>query len=641
MNIEYDYVVVGSGAGGGPLAANLARSGYKVLLLEAGGDCDNYNYQVPALHGRATEDENMRWDFFVQHYSNLEQQRRDSKFDSEHQGILYPRAGTLGGCTAHNAMITVYPHNSDWDRIAEITGDDSWHSEKMRKYFERLEKCQYINKPENNHENPEKHGFDGWLTTNLANPKIAIADPKLLKIIIQAGLESLKEEKAGFRGIINQISGRIWRFFQALIHPDERPLQSAEDFLDEEFDPNDWEVAKNRCEGVFRVPLATNGGKRIGTRERILEIQQQFPDHLIVKIHALVNKVLFDDQNTAIGVEYFEGRNLYQADPKSNSTNQNSAVKQTVLVNKEVILCAGTFNTPQLLKLSGIGPKEELTKLDIPVRVDLPGVGTNLQDRYEVGIVAQMKADFSILEGCSFQTPKPGHEKEDRCFVEWQNHKSGVYTTNGAVLGIIKKSDVNKKDPDLFIFGLPAFFKGYYLGYSELIGEQKNIFTWAILKAHTNNTAGTVTLKSTNPFDVPSINFHYFDEGNDPQGQDLDAVVEGVEFVRRMAKRTQLVTKTELLPGKKVETKEQIEQFIKDEAWGHHACGTCKIGHKDDKMAVLDSKFRVYGTRNLRVVDASVFPFIPGFFIVTPIYMISEKASDVILADAEVEQQKA
>ncbi len=628
--IEYDYVVVGSGAGGGPLAANLARSGYKVLLLEAGGNCDNYNYQIPALHGQATEDENMRWDFFVQHYSNQEQQRRDSKFNEEYQGILYPRAGTLGGCTAHNAMITVYPHNSDWDKIAEITGDSSWTSDKMRKYFERLERCQYINRPIADNENPEKHGFDGWLTTNLANPKIAIADPKLLKIVIQAALEAFKEQKAGIAGIINQFLGRVRRFFRGIITQNEFALKGAEDFLEEEFDPNDWQVAKDRCEGVFRVPLATNGGKRIGTRERILEIQEQFPDRLIVKTHALVSRVLFNNENTAIGVEYVEAKNIYRADPKANSASETAA-KQTVLVKKEVILSAGAFNTPQLLKLSGIGPKEELTKFGIPVRVDLPGVGANLQDRYEVGIVAEMKADFSILEGCSFEAPKPGHEQEDKCFIEWQNHKTGVYTTNGAVLGIIKKSDATKKDPDLFIFGLPGSFKGYYLGYADSLEEKRNIFTWAVLKAHTNNSSGTVTLKSADFRDVPEINFHYFDEGNDTKGEDLQAVVEGVKFVRRMAKRTQLITKTELLPGNKVETSEQIEQFIKDEAWGHHACGTCKIGHKDDKMAVLDSKFQVYGTRNLRVVDASVFPFIPGFFIVTSIYMISEKASDVIL----------
>jgi choline dehydrogenase len=102
-----------------------------------------------------------------------------------------------------------------------------------------------------------------------------------------------------------------------------------------------------------------------------------------------------------------------------------------------------------------------------------------------------------------------------------------------------------------------------------------------------------------------------------------------------MSTRVDLMGKSELLPSAEVSTDEQLKTFIKDEAWGHHACGTCKIGKDSDPMAVLNSRFQVRGVQGLRVVDASVFPHIPGFFIVTPIYMISEKASDVILEDAK------
>ena len=141
-------------------------------------------------------------------------------------------------------------------------------------------------------------------------------------------------------------------------------------------------------------------------------------------------------------------------------------------------------------------------------------------------------------------------------------------------------------------------------------------------------------LKSNDPQDVPYINFRYFEEGSDTTGKDLASVVQGVKFVRAINRRTDKFIKQEVVPGSAVQSDKEIAEFVKYNAWGHHASCSCKIGPKDDKRAVVDSRFRVHGTENLRIVDASVFPKIPGFFIVSAIYMISEKASDVIHEDA-------
>jgi choline dehydrogenase len=292
--------------------------------------------------------------------------------------------------------------------------------------------------------------------------------------------------------------------------------------------------------------------------------------------------------------------------------------------------------------LSGIGPRDELERHRIPLHIELPGVGKNLQDRYEVGIVYKMKENFSSLEGATFHADAVN----DRLYREWKDatpeeRKEGkgfLYSSNGVIIAILKRSSIAntaKQDPDLFIFGLPSDFRGYEQGYSKNI-TIKDHFTWLVLKAHTNNTGGEVTLRSNDPRDTPNINFNYFEEGNDPNKgkEDLDAMVEAVALIRKIMNR--LIAKghaEEIWPGPGV-SDNALREWIMSEAWGHHASCSCKTGAEGDALAVLDNNFRVRGAANLRVVDASAFPHIPGFFIVTPIYMIAEKASEVILADA-------
>jgi len=152
-----------------------------------------------------------------------------------------------------------------------------------------------------------------------------------------------------------------------------------------------------------------------------------------------------------------------------------------------------------------------------------------------------------------------------------------------------------------------------------------------ILKAHNANRGGIVTLRSADPRDTPIINFHYFEEGTDKKGEDLASSVEGIKIVRKISsKLTKKGHFKEILPGNSVQSTEEMQAYIKDNAWGHHASSTCAIGDPT-KGGVLTSDFCVHGTVGLRVVDASVFPRIPGFFVASAIYMIGEKAADVIL----------
>ena len=112
-------------------------------------------------------------------------------------GVFYPRAGTLGGCTPHHAMITIYGHDSDWEHIADLTGDASWRPEAMRGYFERIERCGYVDKPGAGQPNPSRHGYEGWLPTTAADLKLALGDKALLQTVIDAVKAAWREGVGG------------------------------------------------------------------------------------------------------------------------------------------------------------------------------------------------------------------------------------------------------------------------------------------------------------------------------------------------------------------------------------------------------------------------------------------------------------
>ena len=220
---------------------------------------------------------------------------------------------------------------------------------------------------------------------------------------------------------------------------------------------------KADASGLRLVPLTTRDHMRTGSRERIVDVAEKFPERLHVECHALVTRVLLDASQRATGVEYLKGERLYRAHPDSSDSSGEPCQARAT---REVILCGGAFNTPQLLMLSGIGPRAALSRSGIETRVDLAGVGKNLQDRYEVSVVNRMKEDWQMLAGAKFA-------KGDSQFHQWQTRKRGVYTTNGGLLAVVIQSK-QERIPDLFCAALVGNFRGYFPGYSKLIAERQN-----------------------------------------------------------------------------------------------------------------------------------------------------------------------
>lgn len=671
---KFDYIIVGSGAGGAPLAARLAESGKSVLVLEAGADHGaeaptagtREVSEVPSFHAISTEKPELSWQFFVKHYTTpppAPNPKDPSDPKAGEHGIFYPRAAALGGCTIHNAMITIAGPDADWDELADFLGDDSWRSEVMRPYFQKLERNEYLDRPERP---PSKwggqawdsvrwlfgfdpdyagggHGFDGWLRTSVADLAIGLKDFRLIWMLRAA----LKRVKRG--GLFPLLT---------VVH---RVLRGK---IKQTLDPNHAQTQAEHPEGLALIPIAVCGkdgapdaqgnpspsrrGHRSGPREFLLETQRTHPN-LVIRTHCLVTEVIFDkgERPRAIGVKLLRGERLYEAHPQRSG---KAGEKEEVFVNPhgEVILCGGSFNTPQLLMLSGIGEVEHLKKHGIACRRNLPGVGANLQDRYEVTVISEMDGAFALLKGAAFTLPQ-NPDEPDAALRQWRENGTGLYSSNGSVVAILKRSHPDLAQPDLFIFGIPLPFKGYELGYSDLHKKYpedrfRRLFTWAILKSHTRNHAGTVRLRSGDALQTPEINFNSFPHAAADGGKDdpdVTALAEGVKFVRGIAKNAWWVVRDECHPGvEEVPATDdaKLRDWIRRVAWGHHACGTCRMGPDEDAKAVLDSRFRVRGVDGLRVVDASIFPKIPGYFIVTNIYIASEKAADVILADAAREK---
>lgn len=379
--------------------------------------------------------------------------------------------------------------------------------------------------------------------------------------------------------------------------------------------------------GFAIIQATTSNGTRSSSNRAFLRPIRHRKNLHVAKF-AQVTKVLIDPETKrAYGVEFYRNGRFHR-----------------VKARKEVILSAGAFNSPQLLMLSGIGPREHLESLHIPVVHDSPGVGANLQDHVTMGGLAFLVNDTVSMVADRVMT-NVTH------YLNYILYESGPFTFLGGPEALAYvRTPVARTPPDypdielLFIAGSFAADNGVVVRtgvgvrddiYDSVFKPIENKDAWNIYPMITRQESrGLVRLKSKNPFAWPIIYANYFDDPHD-----LVTLVEGIKFAVKLSKTKAFQRYNSTLNDRPIPACKR-HQFASDEYWActarqlttslHHFCGTAKMGPVTDPMAVVDPELRVYGVQGLRVVDASIIPLIPAAHTNAAATMIGEKAADLI-----------
>ncbi|MFA0813188.1 GMC family oxidoreductase [Microbulbifer epialgicus] len=354
---------------------------------------------------------------------------------------------------------------------------------------------------------------------------------------------------------------------------------------------NDFNGSQQTGVGFYQV--TQRRGRRCSAAAAYLHPVKKRPNLHILTHSPAARLILRGDR--AVGVELVNGKKI--------------------LANKEVLLCAGAIQSPQLLLLSGIGPQEELRKFDILPQNHLPGVGKNLQDHLDISQVVEVSAPISFSD--ELRVILKGAMR----FPEWFFLNKGPLTSNVAEAGGFASSSQADGSPDIqFHFtAAPAFNHGF----NKQSGYGYTLHACALRP----KSRGEITLNTEDPKALPSIQPNYLSEP-----EDMQVMVESFEMARDIISQEDMLRyqKRLWLPDQKLTSKASIKHYIRQQAETiYHPVGTCKMGNDD--LAVVDSELKVHGVDGLRVVDASIMPTLISGNTNAPVIAIAEKAADLIL----------
>jgi len=352
-----------------------------------------------------------------------------------------------------------------------------------------------------------------------------------------------------------------------------------------------------RQEGFGALDMTVRDGVRASTANAYLRPSMKRPN-LKVVTHALASRVAFDGRR-AVGVHY-----------------RRDGVKLKAGARREVILCGGPINSPQLLKLSGVGPAAELGAFGIDVVANRPGVGENLQDHLEFTFQVASKQPITLFSHTGFI-------RRALIGAEWLLRGKGLGASNHFEAGGFIRSRAGVRYPDIQFHFLPmaVAYDGSTLarehGFQAHVGPMRS------------KSRGWVRLKSSDPAEPPMIQFNYMSHS-----EDWTEMRSCVRLTREIFAQAAFdrYRGREIQPGTKCVSDEAIDAFVRERVdSAYHPSCTCKMGSPADPLAVVDPQTRVIGVEGLRVVDSSIMPSITNGNLNAPTIMIGEKAADMIL----------
>ena len=325
--------------------------------------------------------------------------------------------------------------------------------------------------------------------------------------------------------------------------------------------------------------------------------------NLRVEIGARSQRILIES-GRAVGVEYVRDGQV-----------------QTVRVTREVIVCAGAYNSPQLLMLSGIGPADELRRHGIAPVVDLPGVGRNLSEH------ARVPVEFAAREPVSFLN-ELRWDRVALSVARWALFGTGPFATQINSCNIVVRTLPTLAQPDVQLMCNPVRMDAR-MWFPGVGARQEHRITADAVVLHPRSR-GHLTLRSADPQAPPRISLSLFSDA-----ADMETAKRGVALAR-MIYRTEpqsRITGREIRPGAEIDSSEKLEAYIRANAGvTQHPVGTCSMGV--GPQAVVDPRLRVYGVERMRVADASIMPTVPGGNTNAASIMIGEKAADLVLEGA-------